>query len=332
MRWGSLEPGDAGRLAELYAAVEAEDRTGELHGVDEAAERLAHPLIDLAEGTIAARDGDRIVAFGYLPVRQSAEGGKHYLRFSGGVHPAYRRQGFGRRIVDWAVRTAPGLSARAFPGAEAELHLLAHHDNHGLRALAERTGFAVARTFADMERRLPGELPPLRTPEGVRIATWTPELDDGARRVRDESFRDHWGYVAHTPESWRSQITGSVNFRPESSFLALAGDRAVGVLITHVFETQNARREERQAWIQIVGTLKEWRGKGVAGALMAHALAVLSRQGYHSAGLGVDVDNPTGAVGVYARAGFAIARRHITYALPVVQGEARDEAGAGVHE
>ncbi len=272
------------------------------------------------------------MAFGYLPVRQSAEGGKHYLRFSGGVHPAYRRQGFGRRIVDWAVRTAPGLSARAFPGAEAELHLLAHHDNHGLRALAERTGFAVARTFADMERRLPGELPPLRTPEGVRIATWTPELDDGARRVRDESFRDHWGYVAHTPESWRSQITGSVNFRPESSFLALAGDRAVGVLITHVFETQNARREERQAWIQIVGTLKEWRGKGVAGALMAHALAVLSRQGYHSAGLGVDVDNPTGAVGVYARAGFAIARRHITYALPVVQGEARDEAGAGVHE
>lgn len=103
----------------------------------------------------------------------------------------------------------------------------------------------------------------------------------------------------------------------------------MGVLITHVFEARNARREERQAWIQIVGTLKEWRGKGVAGALMAHALTVLARQGYHSAGLGVDVDNATGAVGVYTRAGFAITRRHTTYALPVVQGEARDEAGAG---
>jgi ribosomal protein S18 acetylase RimI-like enzyme len=123
--------------------------------------------------------------------------------------------------------------------------------------------------------------------------------------------------VAHTPESWRSHIVGSRNFRPESTFVALAGDRAVGVLITHFFDAQSARLGERQAWIQIIGTLKEWRGKGVASALIAHALAVFTSQGYESTGLGVDTDNPTGAVAVYSRAGFEITKRSTSYARPI---------------
>lgn len=332
MKWGPLTYEDARALAEFWAAVEAEDRIGEIYGVEDVAEHLSSELIDLAAGTFAARDGDRIAAFGYLPVRQATEGGVHALRLWGGVHPAYRGRGLGRRIVDWAVDVAPMLGEKAFPGVPVEVHIGAHDTNPALAALAEGAGFAVVRTFAHMERSLSGGLPALRTPEGVRIATWSPEVDDGARIVRNESFRDHWGSVPHTPESWAGHITGSRNFRPESSFVALAGDHAVGVLMTHFFDALSAHRGERQAWIQIVGTLREWRGKGVAGALIAHALDAFARQGYQSAGLGVDTDNPTGAVAVYERAGFAITERHKNYALSVPQGETGDEPGAGVHE
>ncbi|MEU0487488.1 hypothetical protein ABZ260_51130, partial [Streptosporangium sp. NPDC006013] len=41
-------------------------------------------------------------------------------------------------------------------------------------------------------------------------------------------------------------------------------------------------------------------------------------QGYDKAGLGVDADNPTGAFGIYTRAGFEIAHRTADYALPLV--------------
>ncbi|MET7333417.1 GNAT family N-acetyltransferase [Nonomuraea sp. NPDC005650] len=316
MEWGPLTGKDAEALAELWAAIEAEDRTGKVYGVDEVAEDLSSHLVDLEKGTLAARDGDRIVAFGYLPARQTADD-VHMMRLSGGVHPAYRGQGLGRRVIDWSVRTAPGLSERAFPGVPLEVHFDVHDGRPDVAALVEGAGFAAVRSFARMERRLSGGLPAVRPPDGVSIVAWLPELDEGARQVRNESFRDHWGSVRHTTESWRAIISGCRNFRPESSFVALAGGRPVGVLITHFFEAASARRDERQAWIQIIGTLREWRGKGVASTLIGHALAAFGDQGYDSAGLGVDAHNPTGAVSVYSRAGFEITRRTTTYALPI---------------
>ncbi|MCK2214364.1 GNAT family N-acetyltransferase [Actinomadura sp. ATCC 31491] len=313
MEWGPLTREDARPLAELLHAMEAADRTGVVHGVDEVAGHLDSPLLDLAAGTLAARDGDRIVAFGHLPVMQSAAE-THTMRFWGGVHPAHRRRGLGRRVVDWSLGAAPGLSARAFPGVPAEVHLSADESDPGAVALAEAAGFVPVRTFARMTRPLAGDLPPVRPPAGVSLVPWSPEVDDGAREVRNQSFRDHWGSVPHTPQSWRSAITGSPSFLPDASFVALAGEQAVGALLTHRRDTPDG---ERVAWIQIVGTLKEWRGKGVAGSLLAHALAAFAAQGYDSAGLGVDADNPTGAVAVYQRAGFSIARRSTAYAYKV---------------
>ncbi|MGW3346665.1 GNAT family N-acetyltransferase [Nonomuraea rubra] len=330
MKWGPLTLDDAPALARFWADVEAADRADERYSVDDVREQLIHHLIDLPQGTLAARDGDRIAAFGYLPVRQSAEGGVHVLRLWGGVHPAYRRRGFGRRIVAWAAGAAGGLSERAFPGVPAEIHLGAYDGDPGANALAGQAGFTAVRRFATMRRDLADGLPAPRTPAGVSIATWTPELDDGARHVRNESFRDHWGSVPHTMESWAGHIVGTHNFLPRASFLALAEGRAVGTLITHA--APHAPNHEGHARIQIIGTLKEWRGRGVAGALIAHALASFVRQGYSSTSLGVDLDNPTGAVGVYERAGFTVTRSSTNYALPVTQRETRDEPAVAVHE
>ncbi|MFI6602902.1 GNAT family N-acetyltransferase [Nonomuraea sp. NPDC050536] len=86
----------------------------------------------------------------------------------------------------------------------------------------------------------------------------------------------------------------------------MADGRPVGVVMTH--------EREGQAWIQIVGTLADWRGKGVAGGLLAHAMSAFKAQGYGTAGLGVDTHNPTGALSVYRRAGFEVVRRRATYA------------------
>ncbi|GAA4934994.1 mycothiol synthase [Nonomuraea thailandensis] len=309
MEWGPLTQEDARSLAGLWAAMADADGTGEPFSVEDVREQLFHRPIDLAGSTLVARDGERVAAFGHLTVRQSAEGGLHVLRLWGGVHPAYRRRGIGRRIVGWAVGAAPLLSERAFPGVPAEIHLAADDHDPGVHALARGAGFAAVRRFALMERGLKDTLPEPRAPDGVTIATWTPELDDGARHVRNESFRDHWGTVPHTRESWAAHITGTRNFRPLSSFLALAGGQVVGALITHA--------AGEQAHIMIIGTLREWRGRGVASALIAHALAAFARQGYRDAGLNVDLDNPTGAVGVYERAGFMVIRSSTNYALPV---------------
>ncbi|NUR91771.1 MAG: GNAT family N-acetyltransferase [Nonomuraea sp.] len=319
LEWEPLTRDDAEPLADLLVAIEAEDRTGEAADLDDVREQLSHHLLDLAAGTLAAREGGRIVAFGYLTVRQSVVD-THVMRLTGGVHPAYRRRGLGKRVLDWSLATAPALSEKAFPGVPLEVHLNVYDTNAGLKALAEGAGFTANRWFVQMGRPLTGELPKVAPPEGVSIDTWSPELDEGAREVRNVAFRDHWGSVPHTPESWQAYIVGTRNFLPASSFVALHEGRAVGVLMTHTFEGYNEQAGERRAWIQIIGTLREWRGKGVAGALIAHALAAFRAQGFDTAGLGVDADNPTGAVSVYARAGFEPLTRTTNYALPLATG------------
>ncbi|MFC4010155.1 GNAT family N-acetyltransferase [Nonomuraea purpurea] len=306
VNWGPLTAHDASAWAEFAAAVE----TGRRVTVEQMAERLANPLLDLPEGTLAARQGDRIVALGLVPVRPMADPVHVMELWGGGVHPGHRRRGYGRRILDWSLRTAPAMHERHYPGKPLHLHLHVEAGNHDLAKLADETGFTPARVFQQMRRDLTVPVPPPRVPARVAIVPWTPELDERVRAVRNAAFLNHWGSTRQTPESWQRLITGTAAFRPEGSFLAMAEGNAVGCLVTH--HTQTAAGVD-EAWIQIVATLGEWRGKGVASALIAHALTTFRTQGYGTAALSVDVENGTGAVAVYERAGFVTFKSVATY-------------------
>ncbi|MFG1690343.1 GNAT family N-acetyltransferase [Nonomuraea sp. NPDC049269] len=317
LEWAPLDEDDAGRLAELAAAIEAEDRTGEHFSLEDVIGHLANPMLDLAEGTLAARDGQRLIAYGYLPVKQVRDG-VHAMFLRAGVHPAFRGRGHGGRVLDWAIEVAPKLHERAYPGKGLELQTGVLQENTAAAELLERKGFAATRWFSQRHRDLSGEPPQVRVPDGIDFVTYTPEFEEAARRVRNESFRDHWGSGLHTAESWRHNITGSHGFQPESSFVARAGDEAVAIVMTRHHEAATAATGVRTAWIDIIGTLREWRGKGVAAGLIAHALATFKEQGYDRAGLSVDADNPTGAVGVYTRAGFEVYQRATAYSLTIM--------------
>ncbi|GII04823.1 N-acetyltransferase [Planobispora takensis] len=317
LEWGPLTERDNGALAELLAAMEAEDRTGENYDADDVADDFANPAYDLARGTLAAWDDGRLVAYGMLMARAEADP-VHQMGFWGGVHPAYRRRGIGRQVVDWGVRTAPTIHESRFPGRPLEIHFFAHDRNAGAKALAETAGMTPARWFCDMGRDLEAELPRVDPPDGLKIVPYGDDLEDAVREVRNASFADHWGSVRHTPESWRSVMIGTKAFRPEISFVAQDGSgTAVGVLLSLYHEAVTQATGVREAWIQIIGTLREWRGRGVASALIAHALAEFRAQGYRRTGLAVDVDNATGALGIYTRAGFEIEQRTTVYALPL---------------
>ncbi|MFE0148043.1 GNAT family N-acetyltransferase [Nonomuraea sp. NPDC059007] len=310
--WGPLRKDDAGRWAELTAAIQAVDQDGENYGAEDLTESLTSPLVDLAEGTLAARDGDRLVAFAFLPIRQTAPE-VHRMGLWAGVHPEHRRTGLGTRVLDWAVEAAPRLHERAYPGRPLELQLHSRDTQVWAAKLFESRGFAQARWFFQMERDLATEIESRPPAAGLRLTTWTPDRDAGALNVRNEAFSGHWGTTPHTPASWKEKITCTRAFVPEGSFLALDGDEVVGILITHYFAADTAVTGVREAWIQIIGTLAPWRGKGVASALISHALTELRSQGYGRAGLSVDADNGTGALGVYERSGFTVVQRTSAY-------------------
>ena len=55
----------------------------------------------------------------------------------------------------------------------------------------------------------------------------------------------------------------------------------------------------------------------MASTLLSHALAEYRSAGYAEASLDVDSENPTGALGIYERAGFVVESRWTDYAAKV---------------
>jgi ribosomal protein S18 acetylase RimI-like enzyme len=72
-----------------------------------------------------------------------------------------------------------------------------------------------------------------------------------------------------------------------------------------------------RGWIARVSVRRPWRRRGIASALTAAGLRALRERGMTSAQLGVDSENPTGALGVYERLGFAVAERATTFRRPL---------------
>jgi ribosomal protein S18 acetylase RimI-like enzyme len=67
-----------------------------------------------------------------------------------------------------------------------------------------------------------------------------------------------------------------------------------------------------------VGTLsvrREWRRRGLGVSLLQRAFAALYDRGLPTIGLGVDAENPTGALGLYERAGMRKIRQSDNWVL-----------------
>jgi len=71
------------------------------------------------------------------------------------------------------------------------------------------------------------------------------------------------------------------------------------------------------AWIDNLGTLPQWRGKGVGSALIAASLHAFAAAGLTHASIGVDSENPSGAAQLYRALGFRTNRSSITQELQV---------------
>lgn len=303
-----MTPQDAGRWAELLATCEEADRIGEHYDPDDCAEELADPDLDLPADSLLVLDGDRTVGALLMPLRT---GGFRRLIAVGAVHPQHRGRGVGTALLGVARRRA----------AERDAVVLMWVDD-GLPdvvALASGSGLAPVRWWSDLRRDLTAPVQPVRLPDGLVVETLGPgydpdRWDERLRAAHNAAFADHWGSTALSAEAWQHHETGSRNFRAQLSAAACTSSGEVaGYVLAFEYTADTTRTGVRELHVATVGTVREWRGRGVAGALLAHVLAAGAAAGFARSSLTVDVDNPTGALGVFARAGYTVHRRKSTW-------------------
>jgi mycothiol synthase len=185
-------------------------------------------------------------------------------------------------------------------------------------SLLQSLGYQPARWFFEMLRPSLDEIdvPPL--PEGLEIRPMTSARHE-VRRLFDadvEAFQDHWGGFAADDAAFEEWLT-EPNFDPSLYVVAWDGEQIAGGVENAIYAKDNEAFNRRRGWLDSVFVRRPWRRRGLGAALVARSLVRLREAGMSEAMLGVDSANPTGALGLYERAGFKVHTRSQAFRKPM---------------
>lgn len=317
LTWRPLQLRDADAILALLRAVEEADHAPQRTSAPEVAELFEGSWRDPHRDSLGGYDAKgELRAYAFVEVRP---GDIRTVRafLSGGVHPDWRGRGLGRAVLAWTEGRGRQKLAESGKELPARLATFVDEQARDHRRLYAAAGFSPIRWYTDMRRDLSVEIPRLRPPRGVQVVRWSPELDDATRLAHNTTFADHWGSEPQTAESWRHEA----HFAPGWSFLAL--DRAateptvVGYLLSSRYEQDWAAQGYTAGYTDLLGVRQEWRGQGLAAALLARAMHTYRRSRMQYACLGVDTANPTGAHGLYSRLDYRATHGSVLYSVEI---------------
>lgn len=304
---------DLAPVCELLNLCDAVDQLDDNYSLEELRREFNEPTCDQERDLRLWEDGDgRLLAFGQTWKPQPGREDTHvegylYVR----VHPDARAPELEDEIYAWGaerlreVGRERNLPARLGSGTM-------EHDSYG-RAMFERWGLAATRRFYRMERPLDTPIAEPRFPEGFTLRHARVEDDEGWVEMFNQSFIDHWNHHPKTIEEFRHR-TGEPPYDPSRNLIAVAPDGTFAAFcLCWVDPDANIRNRLDEGKIWLLGTRRGFRKIGLGRAMLLAGLHRLKADGMAVARLGVDAENPTGALRLYESAGFRVVYERVFY-------------------
>jgi ribosomal protein S18 acetylase RimI-like enzyme len=253
---------------------------------------------------------------GYARITKNVDGDKAYGL--GCVDPGWQRRGIGTALLGWlSERTIQRFAEDAPPDrdrpvAKLRIHMEQQHEHQ--QQLLRTNGFRVVRYFNEMHRPLGKALPEVRLADGLELVTMRADLSEDVRQAHNAAFRDHWGSEPRDEESWGFTVNDP-QARPDLSAVVL--DRATGTVAGYQLASHDpdgaVSRGFSEGYTELLGVRREYRGRGVAQALLADAMRRFAAAGLDRASLDVDSENPTGALALYEKLGYSAVNRSLAW-------------------
>jgi len=198
------------------------------------------------------------------------------------------------------MRYARGLAAER--GDPLVVRAGAYEHDALLTAVLRDARLRPVRRFLRMELALGPEHDVVPATDGVVVRRMVG--DDELRllhRIVTESFRDHWESHERAYDDWRARLDAAAGRDPSQWWVATVDGEPAGALVG----------DEREAdrgvgYVTDLGVLRDFRGRGVATALLRTAFAYARRRGRTSVALMVDSESPTGATRLYESVGMSV--------------------------
>lgn len=307
---------DTERITQLINASEAFDGVPRVLDADELREELEAPNVDLSrDSRLAMTNSGELVGW-VLVDHTPASDAQERVFLGGTVLPAHRGHGVGRTLMDWAVPIARARLEAIDTEQSKYIRVYAYEQIEDLQRLLARYGFASVRWFEELLMPL-GARPTPTTPAGVTIIPWPVDRQEETRTVKNTAFADHWGSSPANEAIWDQRVNG-FGTRLDVSFAATDDTGAlIGVCLNGCFPADEALTGRRDAWVDTVGTLSAWRGKGVASSLIAHSLAAFAEADFTHSAIAVDSSSPTGASRLYRSLGYELQHRQVVGEIQV---------------
>ena len=277
----------------------------------------AHPnehFDPAADVTIAQVDGAP-VGYGTVSWIDTTDAPLREYRLGGAVDPAWRRRGVGTALLARNERRARELAGVHDTDRQSTFGAFSAEGHLGRVRLLEGAGYRRVRWFFDMVRPTLDDVPDVPLPDGIEVRPITPDLYRRVWAADVEAFRDHWGGFDDSDAALQRWID-SPEFDPALWVVAFDGDEVAAGVINGIYPEENAALDLQRGWLDSVFTRRAWRRRGLARALITRSLALLRERGMTSAALGVDADNPSGALGLYQSAGFEVSMRYAAWRKP----------------
>ena len=309
----------AALMAPIASAVYAANGMDEIATVADLENWLGHPTagFDPATDVVLAEVDGTLVGYAWVDWVDTTDDFREF-RLGGYVHPDWQGRGLGRRLL-----ARQEAQARAHPAAAISTRPLifgswASDLNKRKGRLLAAAGYSPARYFFEMLRPSLDEvgMPPM--PDGLELRPIGRDRES-QKQLWDadvEAFQDHWGGFDSSDAAFEAWLARPY-WDPDLWVAAWDGDEIAGAVVNTIYQSDNEAFGRRRGWLDSVFVRRAWRRRGLGSALVARSLERLREAGMTEAMLGVDSDNPSGALALYERAGFKVHQRSAAYRKPM---------------
>ena len=309
---------DLHAIAHLINTCRAADDVENRTSITKLQETFADPLFDIAQDLRLWRDrAGQLIAAASLWRHDPKEAVTGRLEFE--IHPQIRGGSLEKAVISWGEQRLRAV------GRNVSLPLVLHSGCRdsvsARRSLLTQFGFTPKRYFFRLQRSLKIPLQPPQIPTGWKIRSVNPEHDGEAWvDMFNHTFVDHWNYHPITLDTFR-YYRRLANYNPALDLVVETPSGQLATFCVSIIDSaHNHHLGYQEGHICLLGTRRGYRRLGLARSLLLKSLRQLKTLGVETATIGVDAQNPLGALGFYESVGFQKVRSSTVFHKVVVPG------------